>query len=99
MIKVIGMIIVLVLAGADVSVVGAVGFVGLIVPHLVRFLVGHDYRWIIPCSIVIGSLLVVLADLAARMINPPYETPIGALIALIGVPFFLYLARRGGREI
>lgn len=99
MIKVIGMIIVLVLAGAAVSVVGAVGFVGLIVPHLVRFLVGHDYRWIIPCSIVIGSLLVVLADLAARMINPPYETPIGALIALIGVPFFLYLARRGGREI
>lgn len=99
MIKVVGMIIVLVLSGAAVSVVGAVGFVGLIVPHLVRFLVGHDYRWIIPCSIVIGSLLVVLADLAARMINPPYETPIGALIALIGVPFFLYLARRGGREI
>jgi len=98
-IKLFGMIIVLILAGAAVSVVGAVGFVGLIVPHLTRFIVGHDYRWIIPCSIVIGGLLVVLADLAARMINPPYETPIGALISLIGVPFFLYLARKGGKEI
>lgn len=98
-IKLFGMIIVLILAGAAVSVVGAVGFVGLIVPHLTRFLVGHDYRWIIPCSIVLGGLLVVLADLCARMINPPYETPIGALIALIGVPFFLYLSRKGGKEI
>lgn len=98
-IKLFGMLIVLILAGAAVSVVGAVGFVGLIVPHLTRFLVGHDYRWIIPCSIVLGGLLVVLADLGARMINPPYETPIGALIALIGVPFFLYLARKGGKEL
>lgn len=98
-IKLFGMIIVLVLAGTAVSVVGAVGFVGLIVPHLTRFLIGHDYRWIIPCSIVLGGLLVVLADLAARMINPPYETPIGALIALIGIPFFLYLARKGGKEL
>lgn len=98
-IKLFGMLIILVLAGAAVSVVGAVGFVGLIVPHLTRFLVGHDYRWIIPCSLVLGGLLVVLADLGARMINPPYETPIGALIALIGVPFFLYLARQGGKEL
>gem|GEM_PF-6253596 len=57
--------IVLILAGAAVSVVGAVGFFGLIVPHVTRFLVGHDYRWIIPCSIILGSLLVVLADLCA----------------------------------
>ena len=57
------MLIILVLARAAVSVVGAVGFVGLIVPHLTRFLVGHDYRWIIPCSLVLGGLLVVLADL------------------------------------
>lgn len=98
-IKIIGMLFVLVLAGAAVSVVGAVGFVGLIVPHVARFLVGHDYRWIIPCSIIYGGLLVVLADLAAKMIHPPYETPIGALIAVIGVPFFLYLARKGGKEI
>ncbi|WP_407637451.1 FecCD family ABC transporter permease [Calidifontibacillus oryziterrae] len=98
-IKLFGAVIVLILAGIAVSVVGAVSFVGLMIPHITRFLVGHDYRWIIPCSIVIGSLFMVVADLCARMINPPSETPIGALIALIGVPFFLYLARKGGREL
>nr|WP_245629132.1 iron ABC transporter permease [Alicyclobacillus shizuokensis] len=85
---------VLVLAGSSVSVVGSISFVGLIVPHVVRFLVGVDYRWVIACSAVFGSLLVLVADIAARLVNPPYETPVGALIALIGVPFFLFLARR-----
>ncbi|NKI20233.1 iron ABC transporter permease [Paenibacillus dendritiformis] len=99
LVKLAGTVIVLILAGAAVSVVGAVGFVGLIIPHLARYLVGVDYRWIIPCSAVFGSLLVVFADLAARMINPPFETPVGALIALIGVPFFLFLARKERREL
>lgn len=99
LIKLAGTVIVLILAGSAVAVVGTVGFVGLIIPHLTRFLVGVDYRWIIPCSAVLGSLLVVFADLGARMINPPYETPIGALIALIGVPFFLYLVRKERREL
>lgn len=99
MIKLLGSLIVLILAGASVSVVGAVGFVGLIIPHIVRSLVGVDYRWIIPCSAIFGGLLMVLADIGSRMINPPYETPIGALIALIGVPFFLYLARKGGKGL
>jgi len=94
-VKAAGMVIVLVMAGASVSAVGSIAFVGLIIPHLARFLVGVDYRWIIPCSAVLGGLLMVSADIAARLINPPYETPIGALIALIGVPFFLVLARRG----
>lgn len=92
-------LIVLVLAGASVSVVGAVGFVGLIIPHLARYLVGVDYRRIIPSSAVLGALLLVLADLGARTLNPPFETPIGALIALIGVPFFLYLARKQRRAL
>ena len=69
------------------------------IPHVTRKLVGVDYRLIIPCSAVLGSLLVVIADLAARMVNPPYETPVGAIIALIGVPFFLYLARKERREL
>lgn len=98
-VKLVGAIIVLILAGAAVSVVGAVGFVGLIIPHLTRKLVGVDYRLIIPCSAVLGALLVVFADLAARMVNPPYETPLGALIALIGVPFFLYISRKEVREL
>lgn len=99
LVKLVATIIILILAGSAVSVVGPVGFVGLIIPHLTRYIVGVDYRWIIPCSAVLGSLLVVLADLTARIINPPYETPIGALIALIGVPFFLYLARKERREL
>ncbi|RNB87925.1 iron ABC transporter permease [Brevibacillus nitrificans] len=98
-VKVVGTLLVLILAGSAVSVVGSVGFVGLIIPHVTRFLVGVDYRWVIPCSAVLGSLLVVFADLAARMVNPPFETPMGALIALIGVPFFLYLARKQGRGL
>ncbi|KOP67925.1 ferrichrome ABC transporter permease [Bacillus sp. FJAT-18019] len=99
LVKLAGTVIVLVLAGAAVSVVGAVGFVGLMIPHVTRKLVGVDYRLIIPCSAVLGSLLVVIADLAARMVNPPYETPVGAIIALVGVPFFLYLARKERREL
>lgn len=99
LVKLAGVVIILILAGAAVAVVGAVGFVGMLIPHLTRKLVGVDYRWIIPCSAVLGSLLVVLADLTARMINPPYETPIDALIALIGVPFFLYLARKERRAL
>ncbi|TQR44625.1 FecCD family ABC transporter permease [Paenibacillus popilliae] len=99
LVRLAGTVIVLILAGTAVSVVGAVGFVGLIIPHVTRYLVGVDYRWIIPCSALLGSLLVIFADLAARMVNPPYETPVGALIALIGVPFFLFLARKERRGL
>lgn len=99
LIKLFGTVIVLILAGSAVSIVGPVGFVGLIIPHLTRYIVGVDYRYIIPCSAVLGALLVLWADFTARMINPPYETPIGALIALIGVPFFLYLARKERRTL
>lgn len=95
-IKLTAALIIVVLAGLAVSVVGAVSFVGLIVPHMARWLFGYDYRWIIPGTVIYGALLVVLADLTARIISPPHEMPIGALIALLGVPFFLYLARKGG---
>jgi iron complex transport system permease protein len=98
-VKAAGSIVVLILAGAAVSVVGPVGFVGLVIPHIARFLVGVDYRWVIPCSCILGALLVVLADMAARMVNPPFETPVGVMTALIGVPFFLYLARKESREM
>jgi iron complex transport system permease protein len=96
-IRVILWLLVLLLAGAAVSLVGAIAFIGLLVPHVVRLLIGPDYRWIIPCSAVIGSLLMVLADTVARVISAPYETPTGAIVALIGLPFFLYLVRKGGR--
>lgn len=96
-VKIILMIIVLCLAGTAVAIVGNIAFVGLLVPHIVRFLVGTDYKWIIPCSAVFGSLFMVVADTFARMISAPYETPVGAVVSVIGVPFFLYLARKGGR--
>ncbi|WP_420798636.1 FecCD family ABC transporter permease [Paenibacillus beijingensis] len=98
-VKVIGTIVILLLTGAAVSVAGTIGFLGLVIPHITRFLVGVDYRWIIPCSAILGALLLVLADLGARMINPPFETPVGAITAMIGVPFFLYLARQERRGL
>jgi len=92
-------LLVLILAGASFAVVGAVGFVGLMIPHLARYLVGVDYRRIIPVSAILGAFLLVLADLGARSLNPPFETPLGALVALAGVPFFLYLARKYRRVL
>lgn len=91
-------LVIVVLAGISVSVVGSVAFVGLIVPHLARFLVGVDYKKIIPSSAVLGALLLVLSDLGARTINPPFEVPLGVITSLIGVPFFLYLSRKSRRR-
>ena len=88
--------IVLLLAGGAVSVAGPIGFVGLMVPHLVRQLVGMDPRLVIPGSACLGSLLVLLADVAARCATTPLKTPVpvSVVTALVGVPFFLYLACR-----
>lgn len=99
LIKTVGTIVVLLLTGAAVSVSGTIGFIGLVIPHITRFLVGVDYRWIVPCSAVLGGLLLVIADTVSRMVNPPFETPVGTITALVGVPFFLYLARREGGKM
>lgn len=96
--KGISTVVVLVLTGLSVVVVGPVGFVGLITPHIVRYFVGVDYRYIIPASGLYGALLTVFADLTGRLINKPYETPLGIIFAVIGVPYFLYLARKQRRE-
>ncbi|UFT98356.1 iron ABC transporter permease [Radiobacillus kanasensis] len=98
-VKLIGTLVVLLLTGAAVSVSGTIGFIGLVIPHITRFLVGVNYRWIIPCSAILGAILLVVADTISRMINPPFETPVGTVTAIIGVPFFLYLARREGRGL
>ncbi|WP_135547010.1 FecCD family ABC transporter permease [Paenibacillus cymbidii] len=97
--KLLGALAVFALTGSAVAIAGPIGFIGLVVPHLTRFLVGIDYRWVIPCSAVLGGLLLLAADTAARLVNPPQETPVGVLTALIGVPFFLYLARREGKGL
>ncbi|MED0965782.1 iron ABC transporter permease [Bacillus paramycoides] len=97
--RILGMIIVVILAGVSVSAVGSIGFVGIVIPHIARKLVGVNYRLIIPMSALLGAMLLVLADLGARTVNPPKELAIGIMVALVGVPFFLYIARKVGREL
>ncbi|AHA06697.1 iron ABC transporter permease [Bacillus toyonensis] len=97
--RILGMIIVVILAGVSVSAVGSIGFVGLVIPHIARKLVGVNYRLIIPMSALLGAMLLVVADLGARTVNPPKELAIGIMVALVGVPFFLYIARKVGREL
>lgn len=85
------------LAGVSTSVVGIIGFVGLVVPHISRFIIGSDYKYLLPFSMVGGSTLLVAADTFARTIARPIELPVGTLMAVVGGPFFLYLLRKGGK--
>jgi len=80
--------------GAAVAASGSVGYVGLIVPHLVRLSVGSDNRLVVPFSAVAGAIFVVLADTIARTVIAPRELPVGAVTALVGAPLFIYLLRR-----
>jgi iron complex transport system permease protein len=82
------------LTGLAVSVSGAIGYVGLLVPHLMRMLFGHDYRVLIPAAALGGATAVVVADALARTIVAPTELPVGAMTAMAGAPMFLYLLRR-----
>ncbi|MEH2424813.1 MAG: iron ABC transporter permease [Nostoc sp.] len=84
---------VVILAGSAVALAGPIGFVGLVVPHLVRGVIGVDYRWVLPCAAVFGADLVVWADLAARWLIRPQELPVGVMTAMLGAPFLLYLVR------
>jgi iron complex transport system permease protein len=86
---------VVLLAGSAVAVAGPVGFVGLVVPHVARFFAGVDYRWVLPYSALFGAILLVSADIAARVVLRPQELPVGVMTALVGAPFFIHLARRG----
>ncbi|SEG29043.1 iron complex transport system permease protein [Paenibacillus sp. UNC499MF] len=94
-IKLIAAVVVVFLAGGSVAVAGPIGFVGIIVPHLVRSLVGFDHRWVIPYAGICGALLLVAADTLSRFIIMPQEVPVGVMTAFIGTPFFVYIARRG----
>ena len=82
------------LAASAVSVAGLLGFVGLIVPHIVRLLVGTDYRYIIPGAAILGMAAVTLSDTAARLLLAPAELPVGIIMAFVGAPFFLFLLRK-----
>jgi len=85
------------LTGLAVSIAGTVGFVGLIVPHLVRLVVGADHRRLLPIAAACGGAFLVLADTLARNLFSPRQLPVGVLTALVGVPLFLLLLRRSGK--
>lgn len=92
-VKVTAAVIVVALVGGSVAISGPIGFIGLVIPHIVRFFVGVDYRWILPYAAVYGAILLVLADVGARVLIRPQELPVGVMTALAGAPFFIYLAR------
>ncbi|HBH68203.1 MAG TPA: iron ABC transporter, partial [Erwinia persicina] len=86
------------LVASAVAVSGVIGFIGLVVPHLMRFWLGGDHRWLLPSSLMSGAILLLLADTLARTLVAPAEMPVGLLTSLIGGPWFLWLIlrRRGG---
>ncbi|KQU19431.1 iron ABC transporter [Bacillus sp. Leaf13] len=96
-IKAILFVVIILLAGASVALVGNMVFIGLMVPHMVRAIVGTDYRFILPMSAILGATFMLLADTIGRTINSPYETPVIAVVAMIGLPFFLLIVRKGGK--
>ncbi|URM33604.1 iron ABC transporter permease [Cytobacillus firmus] len=83
------------LSGGAVAVAGPIGFLGIVIPHLTRAVVGIDHRWVIPYAGLLGGMLLLIADIASRYIIMPQEVPVGVMTAVIGTPFFVYIARRG----
>ena len=87
------------LAGTATALAGPIAFVGLVVPHVVRALVGPDHRRLLPFSMLGGAVLVVVADTVGRVVLPPSEVQVGIMAAVVGVPVFLALIRRTGRAL
>lgn len=98
-IKAVLFVVVILLTGAAVALVGNMAFIGLMIPHIVRSFAGTDYRYILPLSAVSGAAFMLLADTLGRTINAPYETPVAAIVAIIGLPFFLLVVHKGGKTI
>lgn len=87
------------MAGATIAVSGTIGFVGLMVPHITRFLVGSDHKRVLPIAALLGGILVVWVDVAARLLIAPEELPIGILTAIFGGPFFIWLLKRSTKGV
>ncbi len=96
--KILIIAIVAILSGVSVALAGPIAFIGLITPHIVHKFIGTDYKWLIPFSILTGASILLLADIMSRFIIYPKEVPVGALTALIGGPFFIYVAKRRTRQ-
>tara|TARA_R100001039_G_scaffold38114_1_gene38542 strand:+ start:5881 stop:6861 length:981 start_codon:yes stop_codon:yes gene_type:complete len=87
-----------ILTATAVTVAGSVGFVGLVIPHMLRLLGARDHRWLVPCSVVLGGSFLLLADSLARTLVAPQQLPVGVLTAMIGVPAFLFILHQGARS-
>jgi iron complex transport system permease protein len=87
------------ITAAAVCFVGTIGFVGIIVPHIVRLIWGPDHRLLLPLSAITGAILLILADTASRTLMAPSEIPVGVITAFIGAPFFLFLLRRTKKAV
>jgi iron complex transport system permease protein len=91
-------VLIICLAGSAVALAGSIGFIGLLVPHMVRKGLSVDHRWLLPGCALAGAILLLLADMLARVVILPQEVPVGVMTALFGAPFFILLARRGARH-
>jgi iron complex transport system permease protein len=98
-VKIIAFVFASLITGAVVSVSGLIGFVGLVVPHLVRMIWGPDHRFLLPASALVGAIVLVLADTVARTILAPTEVPVGVVTAMGGAPFFIYILRKRGHAV
>lgn len=94
-IKALTWLVIVLLAGSSVAVAGPISFIGIIIPHIARTLVGVDHRWLLPYSALLGAILLIAADISARYIIMPKEVPVGVMTAIIGTPFFIFIARKG----
>lgn len=90
--------VIIILAGAAVALVGNMAFIGLMVPHMVRWAAGTDYRYLLPITAIAGGIFMLMADTVARTMNAPYETPVAAIISILGLPFFLFIVKKGGSK-
>lgn len=95
MLKIAVAIFVILLSGGAVAIAGPIGFIGIVIPHITRSIVGIDHRWVIPYAGILGGILLLIADILARYIIMPQEVPVGVMTAIIGTPFFIYIARKG----
>ena len=86
-----------ILTAAAVTLAGTIGFIGLVVPHMVRLITGSDHRIVLPFSVLLGGILLILSETLARTVMAPRMLPVGVITAFIGVPLFLYLLRSGGK--
>ncbi|UHA75587.1 FecCD family ABC transporter permease [Paenibacillus sp. 481] len=99
LVKAILFIVIILLAGASVALVGNMIFIGLMIPHIARALVGTDYRFIVPMSAILGANFMLFADMLGRTMNIPYETPVASIVAMMGLPFFLFIVHKGGKSL